>query len=43
MDAERDELIKCAKAEYEGSEEQRFLQSADAKKWKAKGKQSKRK
>ena len=43
MDAERDELIKCAKAEYEGSEEQRFLQSADAKKWKPKGKQSKRK
>ena len=43
MDAERDELIKRAKAEYEGSEEQRFLQSADARKWKPKGKQSKRK
>ena len=41
MDAERDELIKRAKAEYEGSEEQQFLQSADAKKWKAKRKQSK--
>ena len=43
MDAERDELIKWAKAQYEGSEEQRFLQSADARKWKPKGKQSKRK
>ena len=43
MGAERDELMKWAKAEYEGSEEQRFLQSADAKKWKPKGKQSKRK
>ena len=37
-DEERAEFIRCVRADFEDSEEQRALQDTDVEKWKAKGK-----